>query len=94
MARKKKGAMQSQMAVPMSGSDRMSTDISTAENGFIVNVSGETGGKNPSYFSKRFIASTRPQALRIANQHMAGSSAKGRGGKRKLKGLSLKKALA
>jgi hypothetical protein len=88
MARKKKSAVAMQM--PVSGGDRMSTDISTAENGFIVNVSGETGGKTPSYFSKRFIASSRPQALRIAAHHMAGS----KGGKKKGKGGLLKKALA
>jgi hypothetical protein len=92
MAKKKKGA--ANMAMPVGlGGDRMSTDISSAENGFIVNVSGETGGKTPSYFSKRFIATSRPQALRIAAHHIAGS-VKGKGGKKKGKGLSLKKALA
>jgi hypothetical protein len=94
MARKKKGASAMQApSSPMGSSERTSTDISTAENGFIVNVSGETGGKTPSYFSKRFIASSRPQALRIASHHMGGGSAKGRGAKKKLKGLSLKKSM-
>ena len=87
MARKKKGAAVG-MQMPMSSGERMNTNIETAENGFVVNVSGESGGKNPSYFSKRFIASSRPQALRIAAHHMAG----GKGGaKKKSKGLSLKK---
>lgn len=90
MARKKKGAGV-QMGMPVSGGDRMSTDISTAENGFIVNVSGETSGKNPSYFSKRFIATSRPQALRIAASHF--SSVKGKSGKRKGK-VGLKKSAA
>jgi hypothetical protein len=95
MARKKKGAMQSQPASIGGGSDRMSTDISSAENGFIVNVSGETGGKTPSYFSKRFIATSRPAALRIANHHMAGAgSAKGKGGRKKSRGGLLKKSSA
>jgi hypothetical protein len=95
MAKKKKSKGAVGMSVPsMSSGERMSTDISTAENGFIVNVSGETGGKNPSYFSKRFVASSRPQALRIAAHHISGSGAlKGKAGKKKSKGLSLKKSL-
>jgi hypothetical protein len=81
MAKKKKrGSAALLMAVPSSSSENMSTDISTAENGFIVNVSGNKGGKNPSYFSKRFIATSRPQALRLAAHHMA-SSPKAKGGK-------------
>jgi hypothetical protein len=82
MARKKKkskGNAALGMAMPSSSSESMSTDISTAENGFIVNVSGNKGGKNPSYFSKRFIASSRPQAMRIAATHFAGA----KGGKAK-----------
>jgi hypothetical protein len=95
MARKKKGA--GAMPMPPSGSDRMSTDISTAENGFIVSVSGETGGKTPSYFSKRFIATSRPRALRLANQAMACCSTgatKSKGGKKKSKSGALLKKLA
>jgi hypothetical protein len=87
--KKKKGAMG--MQVPSSSGERMSTDISTAENGFIVNVSGETGGRNPSYFSKRFVAGSRPEALRIAAHHISGAASKGKGGKKKSKGISLKK---
>jgi hypothetical protein len=84
MARKKKSAVVA-MQMPSSGGE-VNTGISTAENGFIVNVSGDTGGKTPGYFSKRFIATSRPQALRIANHHM-----KGKAGKKK---LSLKKSAA
>jgi hypothetical protein len=92
MARKKKATVG--MAVQgQGGSDRMSTDISTAENGFIVNVSGESGGKNPSYFNKRFIATSRPHALRIAAHHMAGSG-KVKAGKKKSKIASLKNSVA
>lgn len=83
MARKKNSG--TQMAMPSMGSDRMSTDISTAENGFIVNVSGETGGKKPSYFSKRFIASSRPQAMQIAASHFSGKGGK-KAGRRKALG--------
>lgn len=87
MARKKKNSL----PVPSGGGERMSTDISTAENGFIVNVSGDSGGKNPSYFSKRFVASSRPDALRIAAHHISGA-VKGKGGKRKGKSHSFKKS--
>jgi len=79
MARKKKNSAQTASPIGPT-SDRVSTDVSTAENGFIVNISGETGGKKPNYFSKRFIATTRPQAMRIAASHLSGS--KGKGGKK------------
>ncbi len=82
MARKKNN-LGSAMAAPSSGGDRMSTDISSAENGFIVNVSGESGGKNPSYFNKRFIAATRPDALRIAATHFKMKGGKKKGAKKK-----------
>jgi len=92
MARKKKSGMTG-MAMPPSSGERMSTDISTAENGFIVNVSGESGGKTPNFFSKRFVATSRPQALRIAAHHIS-SSAKTKSGKKKSKGGLLKKSAA
>lgn len=81
--RKSKGNL---IGSPSGGSGRLSTDIDCAENGFIVNVSGDTGGKEPSYFSKRFIAATRPEALRIANSHLSGSKGtkKKAGGKKKI----------
>jgi hypothetical protein len=78
MAKRKK-SKGGDMAAPSSigGSGRLSTDITDAENGYIINVSGETGGKKPSYFSKRYIASDRPEALRIASSCLAGGSKKG-----------------
>jgi hypothetical protein len=83
MARKKKsGNAAMQMQMPSSSSESMSTDIATAENGFIVNVSGNKGGKDPSYFSKRFIAHSRPQALRIANQAHAAGAVRGKSGRK------------
>lgn len=94
MARKTKSA--GGTGLPQNiGSDRCSTDISSAENGFIVNVSGEIGGKNPAFYNKRFIAASRPEALRIAAHHMAGSgNGKGRAGKKKSKMTVLKKSMA
>jgi hypothetical protein len=64
------------------------------ENGFVVSCSGETGGKNPSYFSKRFIAASRPEALRIASSGLAGAG-RSKGGKKKSSGkkkISLKQS--
>ena len=77
--RKKNKGGEVAMATPSSGG-HLSTSIDDVENGFVVNVSGETSGKNPSYFSKRFIANSRPDALRIASTHLAGSK---KGGKKK-----------
>ena len=65
-------------------------DITDAENGLIINVSGEMGGKESKYFSKRYISPTREGALVIASSHLAGSK-KGKkksGGRKK---ISLKK---
>lgn len=80
MAKKRKKSTGGDAAVPMmasgGGSGRLSTDITDAENGYIVNVSGETGGRKPTYFSKRYIAADRPEALRIASSCLAGSKAK------------------
>jgi len=68
------------MATPSSSGGHLSTSIDDAQNGFIINVSGESGGKESKYFSKRFISPTRQGALVIASQHLAGSK---KGGKKK-----------
>ena len=89
--RKKKSSGDAGMAVPSSGgSGRTSIDITDAENGFILNVSGESGGKEPKYFSKRYISPTREGALVIASSHLAGSKkGKKKGGNKKR--IALKK---
>ena len=89
--RKKKSTGGDVASAPIGGSGRLSTDISDAENGFIINVSGETGGKESKYFSKRYISPTREGALVIASSHLGGSKSKGKkkGGKKK---IALKKA--
>ena len=84
MAKKKSKGNSSPVSSIGGGSSRHSVDISQAENGYIVNVSGETGGKESKYYSKRFIASDRPEAIRISSSALAGSSSKG--GKRKSSG--------
>lgn len=76
------------MASPAPSRDsRIDTGIESAENGFLVRISHE--GKN-GYESKRFVATTRPQALMLAAKAMTGvfggkkSGGKKKGGKRKL----------
>ena len=90
MARKSKGATVNS-PMPSLG-NRMNTEISEAENGFVVNVSGETGGKKPNYFHKRFIATTRPEALSIAASHFTGAG-KSKGAKKKGRKASPSKGL-
>lgn len=91
---KRKSKGNAGMAVPSSSGGRghMSTSIDDVENGFIVNVSGETSGKTPTYFSKRFISPTREGALVIASTHLAGGKKGGKkkGGKKKIS-LGLKR---
>ena len=94
MAKRKKGKGRvGNMVIPQSTSGRghLSTSIDEADNGFIVNVSGETSGKTPTYFSKRFISPTHDGALAIASTHLAGGkSKKKKGGKKKIS-LGLKR---
>lgn len=88
---KRKRSKGTAMAAPVSGgSGHLSTSIDDAENGFIINVSGESGGKEPKYFSKRFISPTRDGALSIASSHLAGGKkGKKKGGTKKR--IALKK---
>ena len=92
--RKKSKGGDAMMAAPSSGgSERLSTNIEGAENGYVVNVSGESGGKDSRYFSKKFVAMDRPSALRIASSCLAGGSSKS--GKKKSSGrkkISLKQS--
>ena len=93
--RKKSKGGDAGMAAPSSGgSERLSANIEGAENGYVVNVSGESGGKDSRYFSKKFVAMDRPSALRIASSCLAGGSSKG-GSKKKggtNKRIALKKS--
>jgi hypothetical protein len=84
MAKRKK--KKSDGAVPQSpgGSTSIDTGIENAENGYVIRIS-RSGGEG--YESKKFIASTHPQALRIASHGMAGlikpKADKKKGGKKK-----------
>jgi hypothetical protein len=80
MAKRKKSKGESAAPSSPGGSGRLSTDIADAENGYVITVSGETPGKNPTYFSKRYISPTREGALSISSSHLSGSN---KGGKKK-----------
>lgn len=81
MAKRKKikgnGAM---LASPSSGRSHLSVNIDDAENGYIVSASGSGSGEG-EYWSKRYIAKDRPEALKISNSCLAGGAS--RGGKKK-----------
>ena len=76
MAKRKK-TNQTEIAAPMSsGSSRTHVGIDSAENGFVIRVSGETGGKNPHYMEKTLVATSPRHALRVAAQHIPGITKK------------------
>lgn len=64
---------------------RHSAEIEEAENGHIVRVSCD--GKN-GYESKRFVATTLPQAQRIAGAALSGKIKVGKKGRRRGRGIS------
>lgn len=81
--KKSKGDGANQVA-PSSGRSHLSVNIDDAENGYIVNASG--GGGDGDYWSKRYIAKDRPEALKISNSCLAGgrsSGGKKKGGNKK-----------
>ena len=82
MAKRKKNAAAIGVPTQSPMNTRIDTGIENAENGFIVRISGESGGDG-GYFSKRFIATSEPKALRIAHQGMRGMLTKGKTGKKK-----------
>jgi len=95
---KKRKVVAEQGTVPTapssSNKSRVSTEIENVENGFVIRVSSEGSGKKPEYKTKRFIASTHPQAMRIAAQGMRGMVGKKSGKKKGNKGkrFALKRA--
>ena len=81
MAKKK---AQSTGASTSGGSKRITTSIESAENGFIVHTSSDSGsGPDGSYTSKTFVAPNHETALRIASAHIANCGPKGKGKKGK-----------
>jgi hypothetical protein len=80
-------AKKTNTALPTAGR-HMSTNVDEVENGFVVHVSGDHGGRNPSFFSKRYVAHSRPQAFRIAAAHHFGTAKGGKKGSKKKTGLA------
>ena len=78
MAKRKK-ANQAESAVPMSDGNKTHVSIDSAENGFVVRVSGE--GKDHHYTEKTLVATSPRHALRVAAQHIPGIAK--RAGKKK-----------
>lgn len=83
--RKKSKGGNGVMAAPSSGRSHLSVNIDDAENGYIVNASG-SGSGDGDYWSKRYIAKDRPEALKVSNSCLAGGHSKGskkKGGNKK-----------
>lgn len=90
MAKKRKSRGAEVATASPSMPERKSVETEECENGFLVRVSHE--GKH-GYTSKRYIASSQPEATRIAAQGMRGLSKKSAGKKKgRGKRFSSKKA--
>ena len=89
---KRKSKKQTAMGVPEGTKGRLDIGIEPAENGYIVRVCKEEGGKNPSYQSKRFVASSHGEAMRIAGMGLIGGKGSGSKKSRKSKVYASKKA--
>ncbi len=82
--RKKSKGSGATMAAPSSGRSHLSVNIDDAENGYIVNASG-SGSGDGDYWSKRYIAKDRGEALKISNSCLAGGHSS-KGGRKKAGG--------
>jgi hypothetical protein len=69
----------------------MHLGIDTAENGFVIRVSGDSGGKNPKYTEKTMVATSPNHALRVAASHLRGGVKKAHGKKGGKKKFAAKK---
>ena len=56
--------------MPTSGHTSMSSRIESADNGYVIRISAEHGGKKPSYTSRTLVATSPRQAERLAKQHI------------------------
>jgi hypothetical protein len=62
----------------------LGSHIDEAENGFILRLTKDGGGKNAVYSSKTFVAPNEREALRIATTHFSGmGKLKGKSGRKK-----------
>jgi len=83
---KRKRARGATASVPYGGNRRqtVSSRIDEAENGFIVHACRE-GGPN-GYEEKKYVATSKPKAMRIAATHLAGAEKKTSGKKKASRG--------
>ena len=70
---------------------RVSSAIEKAENGFVVHVTSEGGGKDASFSRRTFVAPDGRAAMRIAATHMESCAPKMKGKKAKGKALAKKR---
>jgi hypothetical protein len=84
MAKRKK-TIGGDVAVPSSIASRMHLGIDSAENGFVVRISGDHNGK---YHEKTLVATSPRQAFRVAAAHMPTMGKKKTGKKSKGKKFS------
>jgi hypothetical protein len=60
-----------QTPMPSGGSNgNWDVGIRSADNGAVINISHNTGGKNPKYESKTLVATSPRHAFRIAAAHL------------------------
>jgi hypothetical protein len=78
-------------ATPAGENARVSTAVEKAENGFVVHVSSEKGGKNASFSRRTFVAPNGRAAMRIATTHMETCAPKMKAKKAKGKALAKKR---
>jgi hypothetical protein len=69
----------------MGGSSHWDVGIRSAENGAVINISHESGGKERRYESKTLVATSPRAAFRIAAAHLPALGKK-TGGKKKSRG--------
>jgi len=86
VAKKKKSRTNqaTQGATPMSSSSSGHWDVGirSAENGAVINISHDPGGKNPKYTSKTLVAASPRAAFRIAAAHLPALAKKAGNGKK------------
>ena len=73
-----------QTPMPSGGSNgNWDVGIRSADNGAVINISHNTGGKNPHYESKTLVAASPRAAFRIAAAHCPAAGKKKAGKKSK-----------
>jgi hypothetical protein len=89
MAKKKKPRDSQNVAAISSSGSRMHLGIDSAENGYVIRVSGESNGK---YNQKTLVATSPRQAFRVAAAHLPGMAKKAHTKKSRAKTFVSKKS--